>query len=341
MADGQIESLLGQPSTAIYIEKLRDRGYGEAGITNVAYARRDRFHREFRPHIERALSDEMAPRDRKVVEIGCGAGSVTHAFTEMFAQVTAFEINTSMVDLVRERKDIYGLDTLVIHHLPPAEVVPAAIDAAEPGGVFMLYAVLEHMLESERFETLSALWKAMDPVSGIPDLHIYVGNTPNRLSWQDLHTHQTPFLINLPHETARRYMELNPDINLAAHMLAAHRDGGDDSFATTRARRGLGISFHDFEIAFDGADLNECIVLPDIAQPAQDYDVLLAAFFLNAGIDVPMCFAMRDMNFMIRRPQNADDAARTRAYNAQVRDRFAKTVATRLEAIARKIAQTG
>lgn len=337
MTPADFTSLSAHPKTDAYAEKLRARGYTDASIANVSYARRDRFHKEFRPHIERALGTDIPMQDRQVVEIGCGAGSVTHAFTEMFAEVTAFEIDDTMVELVRERKETYRLETLTIHQLPPAEVVPAAISAAKPGALFMLYAVLEHMLEDERHNTLSQLWQAMDPATGQPDLHIYVGNTPNRLSWQDYHTHDAPFVINLPDITARRYLELRPDLKLAQHMLSSYRNGGQAAFAQTRARRGLGVSFHDFEIAFDGADLNSCIVLPDIARPAQPHDVLLASYLLREGIDVPMCFALRDMNFMIKRPRDAEEADRIRARNAEVRRNFADTTATRLEDIARKI----
>ena len=83
-----------------------------------------------------------------------------------------------MTQLCRESKRIFSLDNLEIHQVPPVEVVEAAIAAADPSSVFLLFAVLEHMTEEERIETLSGLWQTLGP-----DNYIFIGNTPNRLSY--------------------------------------------------------------------------------------------------------------------------------------------------------------
>ncbi len=332
-----LASLADHPATEAFAQELRSRGYTDAAIANVSYARRDRFHREFGPRMTSAFPESAPASTRKVVEIGCGAGSVTHAFTEIFKNVDAFEIDLQMFELCLERKKAYGLDNLELHHLPPADVVAAAVSAAEPGSVFMLFAVLEHMIEDERLATLSGLWKAMDPQTGIPDAHIYVGNTPNRLSWQDLHTHEIPFLVGLPDKTAHRYLGLHPDLKLASHLLQSHVQGGEEGFALTRARRGLGVSFHDFEIAFEGVDLDTCVILPDIVKPWQSHDALLMSFLLSENIKVPVCFGVRDMNFMLKRPRNKAEADAIRAHNVSIRKTYATMAAKQLDKISKDL----
>lgn len=306
---------------------LHGVGYRGAGLTNNVFARHNRFLREFAPRLGELLSFS----DRPVVEIGCGVGSVTHALARLFREVDAYDINAGSIDLVKRRKEIFGLDNLRPHVAPPEELMERALDKLEPNSIVMLYAVLEHMTETERLEALERVWRRLGP-----DNFVYVGNTPNRLSWFDAHTHGQSFLLSLPDRTLHRYLQLHEEVPFARQLDKEYERDGWAAFSEFRARRGLGVSYHDFEIALGGADLNECVVLADIGRPGQLYDALLNAYFLEQPIDVPLCFAMRDMNFLFKKPTQ-EERPRHRDHNRRVRSERATFVAKRLSAIAARL----
>jgi 2-polyprenyl-3-methyl-5-hydroxy-6-metoxy-1,4-benzoquinol methylase len=312
------------PDVRAFLELLHEADYRGAGLTNNAFARHNRFLREFAPRLEEA----MAFSERPVIEIGCGVGSVTHALARLFREVDAYDISPVRIDLVNRRKEIFRLDNLRPHVSPPEELMERALDTLEPNSVVMLYAVLEHMTETERLGALEMIWRRLGP-----DNFVYVGNTPNRFSWYDAHTHQQPFLLSLPDRTLHRYLQIHDDVPFARQLGNEYERGGWEAFSEFRARRGLGVSFHDFEIALEDAELNECIVLADIGQTGHLHDVLLNAFFLEQPIDVPMCFAVRDMNFLFKKPTPAECAV-NRKHNRRVRAERAAFVAKRLSAIA-------
>jgi 2-polyprenyl-3-methyl-5-hydroxy-6-metoxy-1,4-benzoquinol methylase len=308
-ADFSSHCIKDAPVTSRLLEILTDAGYRGAGLTNNAYARSDRFFREFAPRIAEVITFN----DRPVVEIGCGVGSVTHAFANLFRQVDAFEISSQAASLARRRVELFNLTNCRIHVSQPNQLIEEALGHLQPNSVIFLYAVLEHMTEYERLHALKMIWEELGP-----DNYVYVGNTPNRFSWFDNHTHEQPFLLSLPDHTFRRYLELHKDIRFSERLLLEYRNGGEEAFKVYRARRGLGISFHDFEIGFGGADLNECVVLADIGSPREVYDALLHAYFLDAPIDVPLCFALRDMNFLLKKPGHKEKSM-NRQHNSDVR----------------------
>ncbi len=318
-----------EPDVRELLDLLSGIGYRGAGLTNNVYARHNRFLREYAPRLKEVIRFS----DRPVVEIGCGVGSVTHALARLFREVDAYDIIESSIDVVNQRKRIFGLDNLRPHVAPPEELMERALDKLQPNSVVFLYAVLEHMTESERLQALEMVWQRLGP-----DNYVYVGNTPNRLSWYDGHTHGQPFLLSLPDRTLYRYFETHGDVAHAAQLRKEYERGGWEAFSEFRARRGLGVSYHDFEIALGGVNLNDCVVLADIGRPAQFYDVLLNAYFLEQPIDVPLCFAMRDMNFLFKKP-TPEECDRHREHNRQVRARRASQVVEGLSGALSKFQQ--
>jgi len=306
---------------------LEAAGYTGAGLTNNAFARHNRFLREFAPK----LSEAVDLSSRHVIEIGCGVGSVTHSFAQIFRHVDAYEINENSVELVRRRAVLFGLENLRVHLAPAKTLVERALRHLEQDSFIILYAVLEHMTETERLDALSLIWSQLGPNN-----YVYVGNTPNRLAWNDLHTHERSFLLSLPDYTLRKYFEFHSDVRFAKQLLKVHQENGSVAFSEYRARRGLGVSFHDFEIGCNSADLNECVVVGDIGSPGQLHDTLLHTYFLDKPIDVPLCFALRDMNFLYKKPTEFE-RPRNRAHNLHVRSQRAKIVSQALQHLSNRI----
>ena len=306
------KSIKDHPATADLRNLLADADYTGAGLENNLWARHDRFLREFAPRI---LEEIDGPK-YSCVEIGCGVGSVTQAFANIFKQATAFEIDKKLVNIVNQRASLFGLDNLSCQYVPPESIVAQAVAHANGPTVYMLYAVLEHMTEQERLQALTTIWNAMKKGD-----YLYIGNTPNRLSYQDLHTHETPFLIGLPDHTALNYLAIRPEIRLRDYLLSIERKQGFDAFCLARRRKGLGVSFHDFQIAFSDFDLN-CPNLQLV------YELILTchlvAFFISEGIDVPVCFALRDMNFLIKKSKR-EERKTFKERNAQARHTFELT----------------
>lgn len=313
--------LKGTPEEKEFTSFLYERGVRGPGLENNSYARHDRFLREFMPHIANKIDN----RHRHVIDIGFGQGATTHAFSHYFDSIDAFEINNISIEVASARKKIFSINNINFHYSDPENIINNAIKYADNSTVFVLYAVLEHMTEEERLYALSKIWNNMGP-----DNYLYIGNTPNRLSYEDLHTHEHPFLFSLPDFTCIKYLEMHPEIRYSNEYVHEYRIGGIERFSMIRKRRGLGISYHDFEVAFELSDLNNCVVMSDISAPAKLHDLLLAKYIIDSKINVPMCFAFRDMNFLIKKASDDGDAYSNNTYNQEVRVKFEKIVNNRL-----------
>jgi hypothetical protein len=305
--------LEGTPGQSLFTEYLVRRGIKGDGLINNSFARHDRFIKEFIPK----LLESIDLRKRNVIEFGFGMGSTTHAISHFAKHVYAFEISEKVFEPVSKRKAIFDLDNVTLIMRPSKTIVKDALKYADKDTIFILFAVLEHMTEEERLEILSSLWEFMGENN-----YLFVGNTPNRLSHFDIHTHETSFLFSLPDYTCLKYLEIHPEIRFAKELTKAFNDGGLEEFALSRNRRGIGISFHDFIIAFRGYDLNECVVVSDFTRPTKLYDALLTAYFLEYNVNIPMCFSQRDMYFIIKKDKNPIQKLKNVAHNNRVRKEF-------------------
>jgi len=303
--------------TKEFCKYLSQNQYNGQGITNNAYARADRFLKHYMPR----LADTFDFKGRNVVEIGCGSGSITHAFASCFEKVDAFEILPHTIKLCEKRADLYNLKHMNFWCYPPENLVEQALKHVKSNSIIVLHAVLEHMTDFERIQTLEAIWAVMGP-----DNYLFIGNTPNRYSYMDLHTHQTSFLLSLPDYIALRYFEIYPDVGMAQHLLQINREEGFEEFCITRRRRGMGVSFHDFQIATGNENLNECVVISNFAKPWAFFDTLLAAYFLQEKIEQPMCFSIRDMHFLMKKPADQNERDKIRTDNQAVRKDFQSVV---------------
>jgi 2-polyprenyl-3-methyl-5-hydroxy-6-metoxy-1,4-benzoquinol methylase len=178
----------------------------------------------------------------RILEIGCGTGASTVALAEQGAIVTGLDVDTLALKDATERCRLYGLNATFI-----------AGNAAEIGKRFsvgdfdmvVFYASLEHMTHEERMAALRDSWSII-PAGG----YLGVIDTPNRLWFFDSHTALEPFFNWLPDDVAFEYARLTP--RRGFNSAFSQRD--EASHVEFR-RWGRGVSFHEFRLALDGADL--------------------------------------------------------------------------------------
>lgn len=175
-------------------------------------------------------------RSLRVLEIGCGTGSSTVALAERGAVVTGVDLDSNGITIAKKRCELYG--TKATFHLQNG----ADFLEAQAAGSFdsiVFYASLEHMTIAERLRSLEHAWRLL-PRGGI----CWVIETPNRLWFWDSHTSLLPFFHWLPDEVATRYARFSPRNSFASQFVTA-----PDNPELLLARRGRGVSFHEFELA--------------------------------------------------------------------------------------------
>ena len=125
----------------------------DAGMRWITFGRVERLHAQ--------LADEAAPvPGRRILEVGCGTGSVTARLLDRGARVTAFEQNPEMLDLARER----------LAGAPPGsltwiERTASEIDQLPEAGfdVFVASLCLSEMSRSERAFVLREAARRLAP----------------------------------------------------------------------------------------------------------------------------------------------------------------------------------
>jgi len=245
----------------------------------------------------------------EVVEIGCGSGSSTAAFAGRVGHVHAYDINARAIDAARERLRILGLANATFHHVKPHETA-LQVERNHAGvDLVVLYAVLEHQTVPERLATLRAGWEVLRP-GGL----LLVTDTPNRLCYRHFHTSDLPFFDMLPMELALPLTERSPRAEFREGMRAALRISQERA-TEVLARWGTGVSHHEFEAVL--GDLGPLVVgdgwEPEILahRPMRLEEELLLAYFVRAGLDVPLGFARVSLDLLLRKPDTGADAARS------------------------------
>lgn len=306
----------GTHETAEFERFLKTLKYGGQGLKNASFARHDRFLRQFLPRI---LAAGCYPS--QVIDLGYGSGAITHALSHVTKSVTGFDIGLRAWEIANERKKIYGLSNIEFKLVDEDSSYSSLIELRKDATLFCLHAVLEHMTEAERLNTLSTIWRAM----GRGDF-LWIGNTPNRLVYEDLHTYETSFVHLLPDLTCLEYLKIRPEIRFSARFQSQFEKGGLGAFSLDRIRRGLGVSYHDFLIAFQGISLDECTACSDVTFPSRLSEAVLALYMQHFAPEIPQCFYVRDLNFLIRKPRNEKEASEYREKNENIRKKSWKKV---------------
>jgi 2-polyprenyl-3-methyl-5-hydroxy-6-metoxy-1,4-benzoquinol methylase len=173
----------------------------------------------------------------RVLEIGCGTGASTVALAEQGCDVAAVDVNQGNLLAAKERCRIYGLEAKF-----------SCLNATDlhkhfQTGAFDLiifFATLEHLTYAERMSAMRSTWTMLQP-GGL----WCVVETPNRLWWFDGHTAGLPFFNWLPDDLALDYAPHSDRTYMKRYATA----GRDDAVKLDFARRGRGVSYHEFDLA--------------------------------------------------------------------------------------------
>jgi S-adenosylmethionine-dependent methyltransferase len=236
---------------------------------------------------------------RRVVEIGSGTGSSTAGFASRVARIDGYEITGGSVALARARLDILGIHNAEVH-LVEAQSLMATVCERHRGKVdaFLLYAVLEHMTIEERIQCLRSAWSEL-PSGGL----LIVIETPNRLTYTDLHTAQMPFFHMLPGKLAALYYEYSPRSDFVKTLAEVP----PNERPMALVRWGNGVSFHEFDVAI-GPGVDSFIVADGFEDevtriyPIRIDDELLLRYFEAQQVGRHRAFTRNHLNFVLRKP---------------------------------------
>lgn len=193
-------------------------------------------------------------RGLAVLEPGCGMGPMTCALAQTGAKLWSYEIDPVMVRAAEARLSILGLLAEGVFHLA-AEHATQDLPDRFPDGVDVIpcIGILEHIPEVPRLELMQCLWGLLRP-GGL----FIVAHTPNRLTYHDLHATRMPFGHLLPDEIACRYYDRAPHDAYRESMQWAAQQS-PEALIQMRHNFGTGLSFHDFEIAFETRDIQQLV----------------------------------------------------------------------------------
>jgi S-adenosylmethionine-dependent methyltransferase len=257
------------------------------------------------------LDDAIGLAGKTVVELGCGTGSSTVALAERGAHVVAIDIDGPSVAAARHRVDAHQVEGVSIVQCDADQILERALD--HRADLYVLFAVLEHLTELERYDTLHGLWNALAPGGSIA-----VIETPNRLSYFDSHSSELDFVHLLPDDLAFRLRNQSPRQAYRDVMGQAVEMQSEQEAHVVRVRFGLGASYHEFVAAID-EPLDEIVIADGYEDAILSWfgtnleETTLRSYMLERDMAVPMAFARPVLNLVLRKPTNdADRAAATR-----------------------------
>lgn len=239
-ADG---SLVAAHSDFIRQQYLRRGDYwdtpgGQADLQQLTIGRLETDRRTYVPWINSVLPLPGAD----ILEVGAGTGSSTVALAEQGAKVTGVDLLDDGILVAREKCRLFAVEAelVVANFIDYARTHHGTFDAV------IFFASLEHMLIEERIESLRLAWQMLRP-SG----YLILIEAPNRLWKHDSHTSSLPFFFWLPPELALRYIEYSPRSELVRLLTPP-----SDQTLQELWRWGLGVSFHEFDLALGPAVRN-------------------------------------------------------------------------------------
>jgi 2-polyprenyl-3-methyl-5-hydroxy-6-metoxy-1,4-benzoquinol methylase len=178
----------------------------------------------------------------RVLEIGCGTGASTIALVEQGCDTVSVDVNQDNLLAAKERCRIYGLDARFL-----CANATELHNRFQTGAfdLIIFFATLEHLTYAERISAMRSTWAMLQP-GGL----WCVVETPNRLWWFDGHTAGLPFFNWLPDDLALDYAPHSDRGSMKSYAHAEH----DDAEKLDFARRGRGVSYHEFDVAIGESD---------------------------------------------------------------------------------------
>ena len=281
----------------------------KAMVDDIVFVRYDKALEHVVPWIKRLAPDPHA----RIIDFGCGSGSSTAALATQFTTVLGLDIVEAEVEAARHRCRLMGVTNAEFDAQAPDAILARC--ESEGFDVIVLHAVVEHLLEGEKLEYLRRLWTALEPGG-----HLFVVETPNRYAYSDGHTFSQPFFHLLPDEILRPLLARTPDLRFAEALADAYARDGDAGFSAQRHRFGMGVGYHDFEVALD-EDLSEVLVGDGFDEeiiwffPLDVNDHLLLTFWDRQAIPVPAGLARSVLSLAFQKPATEQQRRANRAAN--------------------------
>jgi len=204
----------------------------EADVKVHLYERLESDRRMIVPWLDNAATLQ----NKRILEIGCGTGSSTIALAEQGSKITGIDIDEGALLVAEERSRIYGVDAEF--RVLNAQEISKAFQAVRFDFI-IFFASLEHMTIEERLTSLAQAWEML-PIDGL----LVVVETPNRLWYFDRHTSGLPCFLWLPDELAFAYSRFSSREQFG-ELYREYNATSREHFL----RRGMGVSFHEFDIA--------------------------------------------------------------------------------------------
>jgi len=243
--------------------------------------------------------------DKEVIEIGCGTGSSTAAFSHFAKHIYAYDVLEPSVLAARARMQIMGINNVSIIQSEPDDLLETLKYNHSSGvSVILLFAVLEHMTIQERLKTLKEAWNLL-----LPDGILIVAETPNRLTSFDYHTSQLPFFHFLPLELAVNYYENSSRTQFKLAIKEQLESGTVAQAKNALVRWGNAVSYHEFEIAL-GSNLKDLLIADGDTEemrnlyPLSTEEKLLQQYFIEANINQPLAFTNQIFNLIFQKKKS-------------------------------------
>ena len=178
-------------------------------------------------------------KNKKVLEVGSGTGSSSITLAEQGAVVTGIDLDNNSLKVAKHRAQILDLEIKFLE-LSGTEIhtLNQSFD------VVIYYAALEHMTIEERIDSLQQAYSLLSK-SG----YLIIVEAPNRLWIEDTHTSELPFFQWLPDNLAYNYSKFSKKPSFNSKYLDSEFLKLDEFH-----RRGRGVSFHEFDLAFINSD---------------------------------------------------------------------------------------
>lgn len=243
------------------------------------------------------LTEVVELKNKTILEIGCGTGSMTIPFAMRSKKIIACDV-WEAIEVAKTRAKLFSCENVVFKLntfnwlLENISVKKFFYDIGE-FDIITFDAVLEHLTIEERLRLLKFAWERLKS-GGI----MVICETPNRLAYFDSHTYLTHFFHSLPDELARQYaLKFSKRKTLIDELK--QRD-----WKTRLYKSGRGVSYHEFELAID---FNQANVLADGTSPylapenEHSYYGLLRSILKSELPHIPKGFSTEWINLVIRK----------------------------------------
>jgi SAM-dependent methyltransferase len=133
---------------------------------------------------------------KRILDFGCGSGSSTVILARMLptSEIRGVELDDQLLSIAQARLDYYRTSNVVLKRSPMGTELPEGLGRFD---LVVLNAVYEHLLPEERKLMMSKLWSLIRDGG-----HLFLTETPNRLSPIESHTTGLPLVNYMPKRLA-------------------------------------------------------------------------------------------------------------------------------------------